>query len=96
MIDGIGRSGPQRLPITGGDGVAKPGDLRGKAQVQSPKAAVSAQISGIARELAASPPVDAARVAALRSAIAGGSYKPDPDRIAAAMIRLETGQARRG
>lgn len=91
MIDGIGRSGPQRPPVTAGDGVAKPADLRSRMEVRSPKAAVPAQISGIARDLAASPPVDAARVAALRSAIAGGTYKPDPDRIAAAMIRLETG-----
>ena len=91
MIDGIGRSGPQRPPVTGSDSVAKPADLRNRMEVRSPKAAVPAQISGIARDLAASPPVDAARVAALRSAIAGGTYKPDPDRIAAAMIRLEAG-----
>ena len=91
MIDGIGRNGPQRPPVAGSDSVAKPADLRSRMEVRSPKAAVPAQISGIARGLAASPPVDAARVAALRSAIAGGTYKPDPDRIAAAMIRLETG-----
>ncbi len=91
MIDGIGRSGPQRPPVTAGDTVAKANDLRANMQVRSPKAMVPAQISGIARNLAASPPVDAARVTALRSAIAGGTYKPDPDRIAAAMIRLETG-----
>ena len=91
MIDGIGRSGPQRPPVTAGDTVAKANDLRANMQVRSPKAMVPAQISGIARDLAASPPVDAARVTALRSAIAGGTYKPDPDRIAAAMIRLETG-----
>lgn len=91
MIDGIGRSGPQRPPVAAGDTTAKVNDLRAGMQTKSPRAAVSAQISGIARDLAASPPVDAARVAALRSAIAGGTYKPDPDRIAAAMIRLETG-----
>jgi negative regulator of flagellin synthesis FlgM len=85
MIDFIGRSGPQRPLVSAGDGVAKPNDLRAKVEVKS------TQISGIARELAVSAPIDAARVAALRSAIAGGTYKPDPDRIAAAMIRLETG-----
>jgi len=93
MIDGIGRSGPPRLPVAGGDGVARTSDLRAGLVAKSPKAPATAQISGIARDLAASPPVDAARVAALRVAIAGGTYKPDPDRIAAAMIRLESGQA---
>ena len=91
MIDFISRSGPQRPLVSAGDGVAKPNDLRAKVEVKSPRAPVSTQISGIARELAVSAPIDAARVAALRSAIAGGTYKPDPDRIAAAMIRLETG-----
>ena len=92
MIDGIGRSGPQRLPVASGDGVARTTELRGGLAVKSPKAPATAQISGVARDLAASPPVDAARVAALRAAIAGGAYKPDPERIAAAMIRLESGQ----
>lgn len=91
MIDAIGRNGPQRPLVNAGDGVVKPNDLRARVEVKSPRAAVPTQISGIARDLAASAPVDAARVAALRSAIAGGTYKPDPDRIAAAMIRLETG-----
>ena len=91
MIDALGRNGPQRPLVSAGDGVAKPNDLRAKVEVKSPRAPVSTQISGIARELAASAPVDAARVAALRTAIAGGTYKPDPALIAAAMVRLETG-----
>jgi negative regulator of flagellin synthesis FlgM len=35
------------------------------------------------------PPVDAARVAQLRAAIADGSYGIDPERIAAAMLASE-------
>ena len=91
MMDAIGRNGFLRPLVGAGDGVAKPNDLRARVEVKSPRAPVSTQISGIVHQLAASAPVDTARVAALRTAIAGGSYKPDPALIAAAMIRLETG-----
>ncbi len=39
------------------------------------------------------PPIDVARVAALRSAIAGGSYGVHPAIIASAMIDFHTGGA---
>ena len=42
-----------------------------------------------ARALAASPPVDEARVMRLRAAIADGSYKADPEAIAAKMLALD-------
>lgn len=38
---------------------------------------------------AAGPPVDAGRVAAIRAAIADGSYTVDPDAIAGRMIDLD-------
>ena len=44
--------------------------------------------------MAASPPVDSARVEALRLAIAAGSYTPDAEAIAGAMLRLEAGSGR--
>ena len=43
------------------------------------------------KHLAGSPPVDAARVASLRTAIAAGSYRVDPDAIAAKMLILDRG-----
>jgi flagellar biosynthesis anti-sigma factor FlgM len=43
-------------------------------------------------ELAKAPPVDGARVAALREAIAQGRYVIDPGAIADAMLRLEGGR----
>ena len=55
------------------------------------------QLSGVrdaARDLAAAPPVDAARVAQLKSAIAAGEYHIDPDRIAARMIAADLGGVR--
>jgi negative regulator of flagellin synthesis FlgM len=42
--------------------------------------------TALVRSLAASPPVDAGRVAALRAAIASGSYRIDADAIAGAML----------
>ena len=39
-----------------------------------------------ARDLAKSPPVDSVKVGTLRTAIAAGAYKIDPDAIAAKMI----------
>ena len=42
-----------------------------------------------ARALAASPPVDTARVDALKSAIADGTYRADPAAIAGKMIALD-------
>jgi flagellar biosynthesis anti-sigma factor FlgM len=46
------------------------------------------------RSMAAEAPVDGARVAALREAIAGGRLRIDPDRIADAMLRSEPGLPR--
>jgi flagellar biosynthesis anti-sigma factor FlgM len=48
-------------------------------------------VAGIARDMAQAAPVDTAKVETLRSQIASGSYKADPDRIADAMIRAEKG-----
>ncbi|MDZ3831861.1 MAG: flagellar biosynthesis anti-sigma factor FlgM [Sphingopyxis sp.] len=50
------------------------------------------RLIGMASELAdKGPPIDVSRVAALRSAIAGGHYAADPDKIASAMIRFHEG-----
>jgi len=43
---------------------------------------------------AAGPPIDTGRVAAIRAAIADGSYTVDPDAIAARMIDLDLPPAR--
>ena len=86
MIDNVGRGGPLRLPVAGAGQAARP--------VTAPKApapgAVNVGGAGhIVRAMAAQPPVDTARVAALRAAIAAGNYRPDPQAIAARMIALE-------
>lgn len=99
VIDGVGRAQAPRPVAAAGDTAAatktactpRAGDAAGvAAQAVAPQAPAVSNLGRIASELAGSPPVDAARVAALRTAIASGDYKPDPDRIAAAMIALET------
>ena len=47
-----------------------------------------------ARALSAAPPVDLGKVAALKSAIASGSYVLDPEAIATKMIALDLPPAR--
>jgi flagellar biosynthesis anti-sigma factor FlgM len=42
------------------------------------------------------PPVDAARVAELKAGLASGSYRLDPEKTAAAMIRNEQISLSRG
>lgn len=103
MIDGLGRAGLQRLAVFGNDA---PGRAVGRAvdsasgrtvagtqETAAPRAGAG-KAGQLVREMAASPPVDSARVGALRQAIAAGSYKPDPQAIAAAMMRLEAGSGR--
>ena len=46
-----------------------------------------AQTGGIARALSQSPPIDQAKVAALRAAVQMSSYAVDPQKIAGAMLR---------
>lgn len=92
MIDGLGRGSPLRPTLAGNAAAARAAPATAAAPAASPRA-LSAQAGQRVRDMAASPPVDVARVAALRLAIADGSYKPDPDAIAAKMIALEAGSA---
>ena len=94
MIDGIGRTPPPRAAVTSGNMPAKTGDgeavsrVVGAAPVAG-QAAAASNLGRIAKDLAASPPVDAARVAALKTAIASGEYRPEPGKIAERMLALE-------
>lgn len=105
MIDGIGRGQAPRAVTPLGDAPAKVGaDAVAARPGAAPEAAAglseTAQaerfrnLGGLARELAVSAPVDARKVEALREAIASGTYKADPERIAARMLALESGSPR--
>ncbi len=84
MIDGVGRGQPPLIAVAR----SLPARLEGAQPLVQP--AVNSTLARISKDLAASPPVDSARVAALRNAIASGSYRIDPDKIAARMMALET------
>jgi negative regulator of flagellin synthesis FlgM len=82
MIDGIGNTSGRLALVRGGAaersaGIGKAGE--GGARLQAPASPVAAMA-------AEGAPVDSAKVAAIRAAIAEGRYPVDPARIAAAMI----------
>lgn len=75
----------------------EPGSTRAAATSVSPALIVSRAggplslsiTAKAASEMAGSPPVDAARVAAVRAQIVAGTYLIEPERIADAMIALD-------
>ena len=95
MIDGIagrpaGLGGPSpRLEAS----VPEAGGAARPAEAAAPQAPQRAELSPLATEArdAANAPIDKARVAELREAIANGNYKVDPERIAAKMVELDLG-----
>jgi negative regulator of flagellin synthesis FlgM len=101
MIDGLGKGAIPRLPTIDADNGqlgGLRGTPRGTAAAEAGKAVAGtsarpAAVTGkaLVRDMAASPPVNSAKVEALRNAIAAGTYKADPDAIAAKMIVLERG-----
>lgn len=87
MIDGVGenkvsRIGPARVGLERAAPTARLGDSRTQEQVSAP-------VSPAAEMVAAGPPVNADKVAAIRAAIADGNYPVDPEKIAERMIALD-------
>jgi negative regulator of flagellin synthesis FlgM len=91
MIDGLGRASLPRLAIAGNEASGRATSAAGT--MPAPRSVDSHPAQKV-RDMAASPPVDSARVEALRLAIAAGSYTPDAEAIASAMLRLEAGSGR--
>ena len=91
-VGGIARTTPLRS-VAGGSAapMQAPAQLHAAAAPDSlPAARLIRVASGLADQ---APPVDVARVAALRSAIASGSYGVHPAIIASAMIDFRAGGA---
>ena len=84
MIDGVGQSGPGRIGVGRSEQNANvtPLNPRTPARQSGPESAVFEIAQG-------GPPVDAAKVAAVRAAIAAGHYPVDADKIAERMIALD-------
>lgn len=87
MIDRIGKLGQGRIdavrgPAEGSAPAAIANDLSPRGRSGGIESSVFELVSG-------GPPVDSARVAAIRAAIAEGRYPVDPDKIAERMIALD-------
>lgn len=72
---GAGPRTSERGRVGGGDSVQLSGEAAGLASLQ--------------RKMAESPGYDAAKVAAVRAALDSGSYRVDPQEIAARLTQLE-------
>lgn len=84
MIDRIGQSGPGRIGVDRSENGAPAAPVNPRASSrQSP---VESAVFEIAAQGA---PVDGAKVAAIRAAIAEGRYRVDADRIAERMVALD-------
>ena len=87
-VGGIGRTGPlRRVDSETVAAMRAPPKLQ-PTQENLPTARLTRLASGLADQ---APPVDVARVASLRTAIANGSYGVHPAIIASAMIDFHTG-----
>jgi anti-sigma28 factor (negative regulator of flagellin synthesis) len=90
MVDivspGLGKIIPRQLPPTLARDGAAPANL---PPVNVERIKSLPKLVSLAKELAEQgPPVDFAKIAQVRQAIALGSYRIDPDRIADAIVRF--------
>jgi len=91
MINPLAPSGPVALVPAKADGIAASAPAPAATAVRGE----AAKAPSTARDIAAKgPPVDEARVARIRAAIASGSYRANPLAIAAAMVQLDLGDGR--
>jgi negative regulator of flagellin synthesis FlgM len=92
------RKGATMITAVGANGISRAIELKGDSVQQSPKVAqvgasatqASNTVANPAAELAAQgAPIDTDKVASIRAAIAGGTYKIDAKAIADRMIALD-------
>jgi len=87
MINAVGPTGIARTPAVRSEGV---GPSAAVSKVDSADAQASGSVTTAAGELAAQgAPIDTAKVASIREAIANGTYKIDAKAIANRMIELD-------
>lgn len=86
MIDGVGKSGSNRIDVARGAEQGGRVAAIGDKPLRAPSASVE---SAVFEQVSAGAPVDTAKVAAVRAAIADGRYAIDPRAIAEKMIALD-------
>jgi negative regulator of flagellin synthesis FlgM len=87
MIDGVGKAGPGRLGLVR-SGVERSAEIGRVADAVGGREG-AAPTTAAAELASAGAPVDSAKVAAIRAAIAEGRYPVEPDKIAASMIAID-------
>jgi negative regulator of flagellin synthesis FlgM len=94
VIDSVGKAQPPRAPNAVGEALSRGTRPLGEAGAVAVASAVqgpaSSSLAQVAKDLAASPPVDTAKVERLRAAITSGAYRADPVAIATRMMALES------
>jgi negative regulator of flagellin synthesis FlgM len=87
MIEGVSKGGPGRVNNARGTVAAgQPTAAVGDASVRGRPGAVQSSVLDLVAE---GPPIDSAKIEAIRSAIASGRYPVDPEKIAERMIALD-------
>jgi len=90
-VTGPVRTGAVRRLAAGSAEAARPG---APVSAASGETASATRLLGLTQTLAEQgPPVDVARIAALRTAIAGGDYRVDAGALAQAMLAFHQGSA---
>lgn len=88
MINGIGPTGTGRIDSVRADALQR-GAPAAKIAPAASEAAESASPNPAAELASSGPPIDAQKIAAIRTAIAEGRYPIDPQAIADKMIELD-------
>jgi negative regulator of flagellin synthesis FlgM len=88
MIDSVGKNGPGPIDLGRADKSAAPAPVANSG-IRTGQGPVESAVFGLG---AGGAPVDSAKVAAIRAAIAEGRYPVDPHRIAERMIALDLPQ----
>ncbi|EGQ7867149.1 flagellar biosynthesis anti-sigma factor FlgM [Vibrio parahaemolyticus] len=81
-----------RAPARNDSSAASSATESKKAPAQQDAVSLSQQskaVSKLQKDMAASPAYDSAKVAAIKEAIANGSYRVDPEKLADNMIKFE-------
>lgn len=86
MIDGVGKGGSNRIDVARGAGEGNRVAAVGDTSARAPSVVVE---SAVFELVSVGAPVEAARVAAVRAAIAEGRYPVDPQAIAEKMLALD-------
>lgn len=87
MIHGIGKAGAGRLELVRGS-VERSASID-KQEGEGASHRLTGTASSAVAELAAKPPIDSDKIAAIAAAIAARRYSVDPQKIAASMLALD-------